>query len=76
MRSLLIGLALLSFTGSLGASEPLHLDLGGGVNLELAWIPPGEFLMGTNHQNSDEWPPHQVTISRNFWMGIHEVTQA
>lgn len=76
MRSLYIGLALLALTGPLRATEPLHLDLGGGVSLELTWIPPGEFMMGTDDKNGDEWPRHLVHISPGFWMGRYEVTQA
>lgn len=60
--------------------RPLILDLGGGVELELVWIPPGEFIMGSpeNEQGryADEGPQHLVEISAGFWMGRHEVTQA
>lgn len=76
MRSLFIGLVLLSLAGALPATEPLNLDLGNRVSLELTWIPAGDFMMGTDNTNSDEWPRHRVTIGHGFWMGIHEVTQA
>lgn len=76
MRFALIGLALISLAGSLTAAETLRLDLGGGITLELARIPAGEFLMGTEDRNSDEWPAHRVSLTSAFWMGIHEVTQA
>ena len=62
--------------GPAHAAEPLHLDLGGGVSLELTWIQPGDFLMGTNEQASDEWPQHRVHLADGFWMGRYEVTQA
>lgn len=52
------------------------LDLGGGVTLELVWIPAGEFLMGCDIGNPDEKPVHRVTISQGFWMGKYEVTQS
>ncbi len=46
-------------------------------------IAPGSFLMGSNAPGSTpylgnpvERPVHQVTISRAFWIGAHEVTQA
>ena len=46
---------------------------------ELVWIRPGSFSMGspTNELNrsSREGPQMQVTLTRGFWMGIHEVTQ-
>jgi formylglycine-generating enzyme required for sulfatase activity len=54
---------------------PKVLDLGGGVKLELVWIPAGEFMMGSNDGDIDEKPVHKVKISRGFWMGKYEVTQ-
>lgn len=49
------------------------------LNLELAWIPPGTFTMGSPEGESSrlptEGPATEVTISRGFWMGKHEVTQ-
>lgn len=48
--------------------------------LELVLIPAGSFLMGTTTETAlyyyeDEYL-HPVTISRNFYMGRYEVTQA
>ena len=46
--------------------------------LKYAWIPPGTFTMGCSPGDtecqSDEKPPHQVTITKGFWMGQTEVT--
>jgi formylglycine-generating enzyme required for sulfatase activity len=56
------------------------LDLGGGVTLVLKAIPAGSFLMGSPESESgrdnDEGPQTDVTISRPFWLGQTEVTQA
>jgi formylglycine-generating enzyme required for sulfatase activity len=49
------------------------LDLGNGVRLELAHIPPGEFVMGDPTGSADE-RPQVVKIERRFWMGRFEVT--
>ena len=38
-------------------------------------IAPGTFAMGSTYA-ATEMPVHQVTISRPFWIGRHEVTQA
>lgn len=58
----------------------LTLDCGGGVTTELVLIPAGKFLMGSldsePQRDDDEGPQHRVTISRPFYMGKFEVTQA
>lgn len=50
---------------------------------ELAWIPPGSFMMGSppDEQGREEpfWASetqHEVTLTRGFWMGRYEVTIA
>jgi formylglycine-generating enzyme required for sulfatase activity len=49
---------------------------------KLVWIPPGTFTMGSSGEGpgpqncESEEPQTQVTISRGFWMGRYEVTQA
>ena len=50
------------------------------IGMEFNYIPAGTFLMGTppNDAGIDVWnekPQHQVTITKAFYMGIHEVTQ-
>ena len=46
--------------------------------IEFVWAPPGEFQMGStsSESRSNERPVTQVRISRGFWMGKYEVTQA
>ena len=62
------------------------VDLGQGVNLEMVLIPEGTFLMGStpiedpfSNKKSrgarDEFPQHQVTLTKPFYMGKYEVTQ-
>lgn len=58
------------------APAPLRLDLGGDVEMDLVWIPAGEFQMGVDDGSGDEAPVHAVTLTTGFWMGRHEVTQA
>lgn len=48
-------------------------DLGGGVKLEMVWVPGGLFMMGSK-QRDEEKPPHQVNV-KGFWMGKFQVTQ-
>ncbi len=45
-----------------------------GAEMSFAYIPAGEFQMGSN--NSDEKPIHTVKISQGYFMGQTEVTQA
>jgi len=46
------------------------------LGLELIWVAPGSFEMGSNDGGNDEKPVRAVTITRGFWMGRTEVTQA
>ncbi len=50
-----------------------------GLKTTLVWIPPGEFTMGSpkdeKGHNENEHQV-QVTLTRGFWLGQHEVTQA
>ena len=39
-----------------GAKAPLVLDLGDGATMTLAWIPPGEFVIGSLKGAADERP--------------------
>ena len=58
-------------------NKELTEDLGNGVELELVWIPPGEFMMGCVPPEAHfEGPVHKVNITKGFWMGKYEVTQA
>jgi formylglycine-generating enzyme required for sulfatase activity len=60
-----------------GESRPNPKD-----GLPYRWIPPGNFRMGCSEQptdtqcdKKDEFPTHDVTITKGFWMGETEVTQ-
>ena len=46
--------------------------------MEFVWVPPGEFRMGStsSEADNDERPVTRVRISRGFWLGKYEVTQA
>jgi len=71
-------------------SKELSLDLGKGGSMKLVHIPAGKFKMGNHDAPAetikkvggeeehvlDEYPVHEVTISKPFYMGIYELTQA
>jgi formylglycine-generating enzyme required for sulfatase activity len=67
-----------------GAKDPqdnLMLDLGSGVTMEFVYIKPGTFVMGGESTKDGRWecvevPKHEVTITRGFYLGKYEVTQA
>ncbi|QDU26581.1 Formylglycine-generating sulfatase enzyme [Anatilimnocola aggregata] len=59
----------------------LKLDLGEGVNLELVYIQPGTFVMGGESAKEGRFecvdmPKHEVTLTKGFYLGKYEVTQA
>ncbi len=59
--------------------ESYRLELADGVNLDLVWIEPGEFVMGSppvdDGDLDDECPQTQVRLTKGFWLGKYPVTQ-
>jgi len=47
--------------------------------IEMIWIAPGSFTMGSpsseRGRDDDEGPQHRVTISKGYWLGKYEVTK-
>jgi len=43
--------------------------------IEMVLIEPGTFIMGSKKGGPDEKPPHEVVISKGFWLGKYEVSQ-
>jgi formylglycine-generating enzyme required for sulfatase activity len=62
------------------AFEETTFMLPGGVPLEMVCIPAGTFMMGAyggeRGSTDAEHPQHQVTLTRDFWIGTYELTQA
>src|SRR5262245_28638013 len=49
------------------------------AGIELRWCPPGRFRMGSPPNEPQRLPDEQqvdVTLTKGFWMGTYEVTQA
>ena len=58
-----------------GSGSPVEITNSIGMKLRL--IPAGEFLMGSDSSGrSDEQPQHKVRITKPFYLGVYEVTQA
>lgn len=53
----------------------MTIDLGDGVSMDFVYIKPGEYQMGSNDSEEDEYPKHTVKITKPFYMSKYEVTQ-
>jgi formylglycine-generating enzyme required for sulfatase activity len=53
------------------------IDMGKDIRMEFVLIKSGSFMMGSDEDigDEDETPEHQVTITKDFYMGKYEVTQ-
>lgn len=76
-----------SYEGSnekLVGQEIITIDLPGlskdAKKLDMVLIKTGSFMMGSpkseRGRSNNEWSPHKVTITKPFYMGRYEVTQA
>jgi formylglycine-generating enzyme len=62
----------------LKAGQGKTFTLPGGVKLEMVYIAPGTFIMGSPSSEAgrnDDETQHQVTLTKGFWLGKYEVTQ-
>lgn len=88
LKTIIVGMALLStLASSLVAQESVPMqpgtkagDLwdGNALGIKFRWCPPGSFRMGgppsEDFHHKDE-AQVDVTLTKGFWMGQHEVTQ-
>ncbi len=69
----------LTHQGSGDLPRTITLDLGGGVDMKFVLVPAGKFTMGSpdsEHPGTPSETRHEVTISKPFYIGVYEVTQA
>jgi len=59
--------------GGGGQLATIKLDLGGGVEMTLAWVKPGRFRMGKDLE--DMFKSHKVEITKGFYISATEVTK-
>lgn len=60
------------------AGENWTLKLPGGAELDLVWIGPGEFTMGSPTSERGRYKDetqHRVVLTKGYWLGKYEVTQ-
>jgi formylglycine-generating enzyme required for sulfatase activity len=61
--------------------KDITLDLGNGVTMDMVYIKPGTFIMGGTNTKDSKWhavevPKHEVEITKGYYLGKYEVTQA
>ena len=58
----------------------ISISVKDGINIEMVKVEAGTFMMGATpkikHPYDDEKPAHQVTLTKNYYIGKYEVTQA
>ena len=60
-------------------TRDLIVDLNASVKLDMLWVKPGTFTMGspiTEAGRATDETEHQVTLTQGFYLGKYEVTQA
>ncbi len=58
--------------------EHCTLTLPGGVEMEMVYVAPGSFMMGSpgsEEGRGDDETQHRVTLTKGYWLGKYEVTQ-
>jgi len=69
----------LGFRVALTSTKDITIPLSNNVNLDLIWIEPGTFTMGSPEGEMDRFDDevqHEVTLTRGYWLGKYEITQA
>ena len=61
-------------------SNTISIPVKDGISIEMVKVEAGTFMMGATSEmkdpDSDEKPVHQVTLTKDYYMGKYEVTQA
>ncbi|MBO7108112.1 MAG: formylglycine-generating enzyme family protein, partial [Verrucomicrobia bacterium] len=60
-------------------SKDMTIPLSDTVSLDMIWIEPGTFMMGSPTDELgryDDETQHQVILTQGYWLGKYEVTQA
>ena len=60
-------------------SKDRTIPLSDDVDLDLVWVDPGTFIMGSpkdERGRQDNETQHEVTLTKGYWLGRYQVTQA
>lgn len=73
--------AAMTHPGGTKTPREVTFDLGDGVTMEMVYIKPGTFVMGGERKTDGrfecvEVPKHKVELTKGFYLGKYEVTQA
>ena len=66
-------------TVNVGQASTHNADLNASVQLQMLWVEPGTFTMGSPTTEAGRRPnetEHNVTLTKGFYLGKYEVTQA
>ena len=61
------------------SGETKTITLPGGATMEMIYVAPGSFMMGSPSSEDGRFyceTQHSVTLTKGFWLGKYEVTQA
>ena len=61
------------------SGEDFSVSLPNDVSLDMVWVEPGTFMMGSPEDElgrQDNETQHEVTLTKGYWLGKYEVTQA
>ena len=65
-----------SKSGEDSGGDTKIFTLPGGVRMEMVYVAPGSFQMGSENGEDNEKPVHKVTLTEGYWIGKYPVTQA
>ena len=63
-------------SGEDSGGETKVFTLPGGVRMEMVYVAPGSFQMGSENGEDNEKPVHKVTLTKGYWIGKYPITQA
>ena len=77
MRSTMLSLTICAAAWCLIAGAEQAPDvIENSIGVRMKFLPAGTFTMGDDLSDAFQRPEHRVTLSRPFYLGVHEVTHA
>ena len=79
MSRFVLALILFGLSTGVGVGQEITEELTNSIGMKLVLIPKGTFMMGSPESEEDrdtDELQHEVTLSKDFYLGVTEVTQA